>query len=495
MIDRSGTTVPVLDDDQETMMLADAPAATPQALARALPKGFVFGTATAAAQIEGASTTGGRTPSVWDRFAAQPGCIIDGTDPSVTADHYHRYGEDVDLMRELGADAYRFSFSWTRVQPGGTGALSREGADFYDRLLDRLHDAGIRPFATISHWDLPEEYTNGWLDRDTSLRLGELSGLLGERFGDRIDGWITINEPATVTLNGYALGLHAPGHSLLFDALPTVHHQLLGHGLSVQALRAAGVRGQIGITNTHSPVIPASDSPEDHAMAALFDLVHNRIYADPVLLGHYPKAPEFLGDALAAFDAVPADDLAQIHQPLDFYGLNYYMPTLIAAGAGDGDSPDGTSEALTELPFRLLEFEGVPTTGFGWPIKPDGFARALAETQERYGEALPPVYITENGASFADEVGPDGTVDDTQRVAFLRDHLAAALGAVAPGGPAEGLDLRGWFVWSLMDNWEWAAGFTQRFGLVHVDFETGARTPKSSFRWLQQVIAQRAETR
>lgn len=477
-------------------MLADATAAaTPHALARALPEGFVLGTATAAAQIEGATTAGDRTSSVWDRFAAEPDRIIDGSDTSRTADHYHRFAEDIGLMRELGADAYRFSFSWTRVQPGGSGGLSREGADFYDRLLDRLHSAGIRPFATISHWDLPVEYAQGWLDRDTAQRLGDLAGLLGERFGDRIDSWITINEPATVTLNGYALGLHAPGHSLLFDALPTVHHQLLGHGLAVQALRAAGVAGRIGITNTHSPVIPASDSPEDHAMAALFDLVHNRIYADPVLLGRYPEAPDFLGDALAAFDEVPSEDLAQIHQPLDFYGLNYYMPTLVAAGAGEGESPDGTSAAMADLPFRLLEFEGVPTTGFGWPVQPAGFARALTEMQERYGDVLPPVYITENGASFPDEVGPDGTVDDTERVAFLRDHLAAALAAVAPGGPAEGLDLRGWFVWSLMDNWEWAAGFTQRFGLVHVDFTTGERTPKSSFRWLQQLIAARAEAR
>lgn len=472
-------------------MLDDDAASTPQSLARSLPAGFVIGTATAAAQIEGATTVGNRTPSTWDRFAAEPGRILDGSDTSVTADHFHRYGEDVDLMRELGADAYRFSFSWTRLQPGGRGDLDADGADFYDRLLDRLHEAGIRPFATISHWDIPEEYEHGWLDRDTALRLGEFAGILGERFSDSVDSWITINEPATVTLNGYALGLHAPGHSLLFDALPTVHHQLLGHGLAVQALRASGAKGPIGITNTHSPVAPASDAPEDHAMAQLFDLVHNRIYADPVLRGRYPEAPDFLGDAMAAFDAVPAEDLAQIHQPLDFYGLNYYMPTLVAAGAGSGESPDGTSEAMSELPFRLLELEGVPTTGFGWPIQPDGFARALAEMQERYGDVLPPVYITENGASFPDTVGEDGTVDDPRRIAFLRDHLTAALTAIAPGGPAEGIDLRGLFVWSLMDNWEWAAGFTQRFGLVHVDFETGVRTPKSSYRWLQSVLAAR----
>ncbi|MFD4422038.1 glycoside hydrolase family 1 protein [Agromyces sp. NPDC058484] len=468
---------------------------TPEALARALPPGFVIGTATAAAQIEGASRAGNRSPSVWDRFAAQPGRILDGSDTSVTADHYHRYREDVALMRDLGADAYRFSFSWTRLQPHGRGPLDPAGSDFYDRLLDELQEAGVSPFATISHWDLPEEYAHGWLDRETALRLGDLAHLLGERFGDRVDAWITINEPATVTLNGYALGLHPPGESLLFDALPTVHHQLLGHGLAVQALRAAGVPGRVGIANVHSPVSPAADTDEDHAMAALFDLVHNRVYADPVLLGRYPEAPGFLGDALAAFDAVPADDLAQIHQPLDFYGLNYYMPTLVAAGAGSGESPDGTSQAMAGLPFRLEAFEGVPTTGFGWPIKPDGFVRALGEMQERYGEALPPVYITENGASFPDEVGPDGTVDDRERIAFLGDHLRAAIGAVAPGGPAEGLDLRGLFVWSLIDNWEWAAGFTQRFGLVHVDFTTGDRTPKASYHWLRELLAARRADR
>lgn len=463
----------------------------PRDLARALPAGFVIGTATAAAQVEGAAREGARTPSAWDRFAAQPGRIVDGSDPSVTADHVHRYREDVALMRDLGADAYRFSFSWTRLQPHGRGGLDAAGADFYDRLLDELHQAGISPYATISHWDIPEEYERGRLDRETALRLGELAGLLGERFGDRVEKWITINEPATVTLNGYALGIHAPGEALLFDALPTVHHQLLGHGLAVQALRAAGVGGQIGITNVHSPVTPASDTPEDHAMAALFDLVHNRVYADPVLLGRYPEAPDFLGDALGALAEVPDDDLAQIHQRLDFYGLNYYMPTRVAAGAGEGESPDGSSQAMAGLPFRLEGFEGAPTTGFGWPIVPDGFAAALAEVHERYGDALPPVYITETGASFPDEAGADGRIDDRERIAFLDSHLRAALDAVAPGGPAAGVDLRGLFIWSLLDNWEWAAGFTQRFGLVHVDFETGRRTPKASYDWLRAVLASR----
>lgn len=463
-------------------------------LARSLPPAFILGTATAAAQIEGGVDAGGRTPSVWDRFSGQPHRIQDGTTTAVTADHFHRHAEDVRLMSDLGAQAYRLSLGWTRLQPHGRGALDPQGVAFYDRLLDELNEAGIAPFVTISHWDLPQEYEHGWLDRDTAYRLGEFAGLVGERFGDRVDSWITINEPATVTLNGYALGLHAPGEALLFDALPTVHHQLLGHGLAVQALRAARVRGQIGITNVHTPVVPATDSPADAMMAALFDVVHNRVFADPVLLGHYPQVPDDLAPLFGAFAEVPAEDLAVISQPLDFYGLNYYMPSRIAAGAGDGVSPDGTAQAMTDLPFRLEAFEQYPTTGFGWPIAPEYFTTALAEVQERYGEVLPPVYITENGASFEDIPDADtGVVDDQARIAYLAGHLEAALTAVAPGGAADGLDLRGLFVWSLMDNWEWAAGFTQRFGLVHVDFDTLVRTPKASYRWLQSVQQARGE--
>ncbi|ASK66179.1 beta-glucosidase [Brachybacterium avium] len=459
-------------------------------IGRMLPPSFVVGTATASAQIEGATRAGRRTASVWDRFSAEPGRIQDGTTTAVTADHYHRYREDVALMAELGADAYRFSLGWTRLQPEGRGPLDPGGVAFYDRLLDELHEAGISPFVTLTHWDLPAEYEQGWLDRDTAARLGELAALVGERFADRVDHWITLNEPATVTLNGYALGLHAPGRELTFDALPAVHHQLLGHGLAVQALRAAGA-DSVGITNVHSPVQPAGDGEEDALMAALFDIVHNRVFADPVLLGHYPEVPSELEELFGAFAGVPQEDLATIAQPLDFYGLNYYMPTKVAAGAGTGHSPDGTSEAMAGLPFRLEPFEEYPTTGFGWPIAPEYFGAALSEMQQRYGDVLPPVYITENGASFAEQPDESGRVQDTDRIDYLAGHLSTALAAVAPGGEAEGIDLRGYFVWSLMDNWEWAAGFTQRFGIVHVDFETGSRTPKASFQWLHDVMRAR----
>ncbi|MGV8885970.1 MAG: GH1 family beta-glucosidase [Microbacteriaceae bacterium] len=463
----------------------------PQSLGFQTPPKFLLGAATAAPQIEGAIHEGGRGESIWDHYSTIAGNIADGSDTSVTTDHFHRYGEDVALMRELGLDAYRFSFAWPRLQPGGSGPLNEAGADFYDRLLDKLVEAGISPMATLFHWDMPLELSHGWLDRDTALRFGDFAGLVGERFADRIDNWVTLNEPATVTLNGYALGLHAPGYSLLFDSLPTVHHQLLGHGLAAQALRASGVRGGIGITNTHTPVVAASDSPEDRLMATLFDLIHNRVFADPVLLGHYPEVPDELASLFGALETVPDSDLMQIHQPLDFYGLNYYMPSLVAAGAGEGDSPDGMSDAMAQLPFRLEEFDGFERTGFGWPIAPEYFGVALAEVQSRYAHVLPPVYITENGASFVDIPDADGIVDDASRIAYLNDHLSAALKAVRPDGAAAGMDLRGYFVWSLLDNWEWAAGFEQRFGLVHVDFDTGVRTPKASYEWLRNLILAR----
>ena len=402
----------------------------PLVTAQALPPSFILGTATASAQVEGATRIGRRTPSVWDRFAAEPGRILDGSTTAVTADHYYRYEEDVRAMKELGTDAYRLSLGWTRLQPEGTGPLDAGGVDFYDRLFDEPCQAGISPFVTLSHWDIPVQYEGGWLSRDTAKRLGDFAGLVAQRFADRVDGWITINEPATVTLNGYALGIHAPGVPLLFDSLPTVHNQLLGHGLAAQALRAAGVPGQIGITNVHTPVVPASDSSEDAAMAQLFDIVHNRVFADPVLLGHYPEVPDYLGGILDVLTDVPAGDLEIISTPLDFYGLNYYMPTRVAAGSGSGTSPDGEAEAMAALPFRLEAFPEYPTTGFGWPVAPEFFAVALKEVHERYGDRLPPIYITENGASFADEVGEDGKVHDAQRTAYLA-RLARGSSALA----------------------------------------------------------------
>jgi len=460
----------------------------PAGLGALVPAGFTMGVATSAFQIEGAILDDGREPSTWDTFMAQRGRIADGSDAAVAADHYRRYDEDITLMRELGVDSYRFSLGWSRLQPGGRGGLNRSAVAFYDRLIDGLLANGITPMATLFHWDTPEalQHTGGWMKRDTAYRFAEYAFLAGEAFGDRIDSWVTVNEPATVTLNGYALGVHAPGATLLFDSLPAAHHQLLGHGLAVEALRAASVTGEIGITNVHSPVQPAGDSEDDALFAELFDIVHNRIYADPVLLGHYPQIPEQLEHLFAPLREIEPSDLRIIAAPLDFYGLNYYMPTRVAAGSPtDATTPDGESAAVRRLPFSLEPFREFPVTGFGWPIAPDYLAVTLAELAERYGEALPPIVITEGGASFPDVVQRDGSVDDEARVLYLAEHLAVAF-AGAPG-----VTLRGYFVWSLLDNWEWAAGFSQRFGLVHVDFETQKRTPKRSFAWLQRLIGGR----
>jgi beta-glucosidase len=465
-------------------------------LAGRLPEGFVLGTATSAFQIEGATHEGGRGESVWDAFTTQRGRILDGSTADRAADHLHRYPEDVELLRDLGADAYRFSFSWPRLQPEGKGALRQEGLDFYRRLLDALDGAGVQSFATLFHWDTPTALPGGWFNRDTALRFGDLAFALGEEFGDRIGHWATVNEPATVTLQGYTLGVHAPGATRLFNALPAAHHLLLGHGVAVQALRAADVRGGVGIVNVHSPVVPATADEPDVVFAGLFDLLHNRIFADPVLLGHYPEPPEGFAALFDALTEADPADLAIIAQPLDFYGLNYYMPTRIAAGSGGSATPDGESSAMAKLPFHLAPWPEFDRTGFGWPIAPEFLGTALEELAERYGSLLPPVYITENGASFPDLVElaeDDGTpfVADGRRIDYLAEHLDAAIRAVSGGGAASAIDLRGYFAWSLLDNFEWAAGYTQRFGLVHVDFDDFTRTPKDSYRWFRLLAESR----
>jgi beta-glucosidase len=460
-------------------------------LASLLPAGFQVGAATAAFQIEGGVREGSRGDSVWDAFSHQTGRILDGSTADIATDHYHRYAEDVALMRDLGVDTYRFSLSWPRIQPGGRGSGNRAGIAFYDRLLDELLASGIRPMATLYHWDTPLELARGWLNRDTAHRFAEYAFIAAEAFGDRVDSWVTVNEPATVTLNGYALGLHAPGEALLFDALPAAHHQLLAHGLAVGALRDSGITGRVGIVNVHSPVQPASDREEDSLFASLFDIVHNRIFSDPVLLGRYPEVPEPFEKQLSFFREIDAEDLKIVNAPIDFFGLNYYFPTRVAAGSGGAISPDGEAAAMRSLPFHFEEFREFPKTGFGWPAAPEYLGVALAELRERYGDVLPPVIITEGGASFPDELDSRGNVDDRARIEYLGDHLLALVEAIAPGGVAAGVDVQGYYVWSLLDNFEWAAGYTQRFGLVHVNFATQDRTPKASFRWLQRVLASR----
>jgi len=431
-----------------------------------LPGGFLWGVSTSAYQIEGAVDAGGRGPSIWDTFSAQPGRIADGTTGAVATDSYHRYADDIALMAELGVGAYRFSVAWPRVQPDGSGPANPEGLDHYERLVDALLDAGIAPVATLYHWDLPQALQDrgGWLVRETAHRLGDYAALVAGRLGDRVALWITLNEPFVHMSLGYALGTHAPGEQLLFGAFGAAHHQLLGHGLAVAAIRDHSA-SPVAITNNYAPAWPASDSPADLAAATAYDALHNRVFTDPLFGLGYPEGA-------ADLSVVREGDLDVIAAPIDALGVNYYNPARVRA-------PDGG----TPLPFDLVPVEGYPTTAFGWPVVPDGLRELLVLLQGRYGAALPPIYVTESGCAYDDVVGPDGRCDDPRRIAYLDAHIAAVHAA-----KAERVDVRGYFVWSLLDNWEWAEGFTKRFGLVHVDFATQARTPKSSFAWLRERI-------
>ncbi|MCX5381724.1 glycoside hydrolase family 1 protein [Streptomyces sp. NBC_00083] len=452
----------------------------------AFPPGFLWGVSTSAFQIEGAVDADGRGPSVWDAFTKEPGRIKDGTHANVAVDHYHRYRDDVALMAGLGVGAYRFSVSWPRVQPTGTGPANQRGLDFYDRLVDEVCAAGIAPVPTLFHWDTPLalEERGGWLERDTAERFAAYASVVAERLADRVPRWITINEPAEVTLLGYGIGEHAPGKDLVFDALPAAHHQLLAHGRAVEALRAAGAR-EIGIAVSHSPVRTAGGTDEDRGAAELYDTLMNRLFADPVLTGAYPEGWAEL------MPGPVAEDLRTISAPLDWYGINYYNPALVGAPAPDAATSLAGIALPPDLPFGLFEMEGPgmggpERTDFGWPVVPDGLHELLVAFGSRYGGALPPVIITENGCSYGD--GPDpaagGRVADARRIAYHDGHLRALHRAMA-----DGVDVRGYFVWSLLDNFEWAEGYRQRFGLVHVDFETLARTPKDSYAWYRDVIA------
>jgi beta-glucosidase len=436
------------------------------------PGDFVWGVATSSYQIEGAVAEDGRGESVWDVFCRRPGAVKDGDTGDVAADHYHRWPGDVELMAELGLTAYRFSIAWPRVQPEGKGPAHGPGLDFYDRLTDALLARGITPVPTLFHWDLPQplEDGGGWLVRDTAHRFADYAGLAADRLADRIPMWITLNEPFVVMAFGYALGIHAPGRELMLGALPVAHHQLLGHGLAASALRSAGVR-QVVITSNHAPAWPATDDPADVAAAQAYDTLQNRMFADPVLLGSYPDLSAF-GIGADGLDCVLDGDLAVISDPLDGYGVNYYNPARLSALPG---SP---------LPFRMEPIPGYPVTAFGWPVVPAGLTELLTMFKDRYGDRLPPVYVTENGCSVNDELSADGTIDDQPRISYLDAHVRATHAAMTSG-----VDVRGYFAWSLMDNFEWSEGYTQRFGLVHVDFETQRRTPKASFGWYRDLIA------
>ena len=436
------------------------------------PADFAWGVATSAYQIEGAVAEDGRGESIWDVFCRVPGKVSGGQNGDVAVDHYHLWRNDVALMAELGLSAYRFSIAWPRVQPDGKGPANEAGLDFYDRLTDALLAAGITPVPTLFHWDLPQplEDDGGWLTRDTAQRFAEYAGLAAERLVDRIPLWITVNEPFVVTAFAYGLGIHAPGLELMLGALPTAHHQLLGHGLAVSALRAAGAR-HVAITNNNSPAWPATDDPADVAATEAYDTLHNKMFTDPLLLGRYPDLSAF-GVGPGGLDCVLDGDLAVISAPLDALGINYYNPTRLSALP---DSP---------LPFQMQPIPGYPVTAFGWPVIPAGLTELLTTFKDRYGDLLPPIYITENGCSTNDEFAADATIDDQPRIAYLDGHIRAIHDAMIAG-----VDVRGYFTWSLLDNFEWSEGYHQRFGLVHTDFETQRRTPKASFAWYRDLIA------
>jgi beta-glucosidase len=381
-------------------------------------------------------------------------------------------------MQGLGLDAYRFSIAWPRIQPDGSGRANAAGLAFYDRLVDELLDAGIAPMATLFHWDLPQalEDDGGWLNRGTADRFAEYATLVGMRLGDRVAHWIPVNEPNVVTMLGYALGVHAPGKRMLLDAMPAAHHLLLGHGRAVQALRATGARS-VGTATNHSPVWSATESAEDKEAAAAYGTLWNRLFADPVLRGSYPEG-------FAELMPGPVEeDLRTIGSPIDFYGVNYYNPTRVAGTSTP--VPPGSPVVGADLPFVLLPVEGYPLTDFGWPVVPEGLRDLLVMMDHEYDRLLPPVYVTENGCAYDDALDGAGRVADDRRIAYLDGHLRAVGQAIEAG-----VNVRGYFTWSLLDNFEWAEGYTKRFGLVHVDYATQQRTPKDSYRWYAAMIAE-----
>jgi beta-glucosidase len=440
----------------------------------AYPPGFRFGVATAAYQIEGAWDEDGRGESIWDRFCHEPGNVARGETGDVACDHYHRWREDVDLIAALRIESYRFSISWSRVQPDGRGALNPKGVDFYRRLAERLLERGIEPVATLYHWDLPQALQDGggWAARDTTERFAEYARHMAEQLGGVVAQWITHNEPWVIAFLGHAKGVKAPGVNHWATALRVSHHLLLSHGLAVQALRAAAPAGTpVGITLNLQPERPLTDSEEDRAAARIADGYANRWFLDPVLRGSYPEDMlELFGRSFGPPDSVRDGDLATIAQPLDFLGVNYYFPQRVSA------DPDA-------LPLGVRHDDPIaPLTTMGWEQDPSGLHEILVRIRDDYGDV--PIYITENGAAFDDGAEVDGCVDDPARVDYLRGHVAAVGRAIAAG-----VDVRRYFVWSLLDNFEWEQGFAARFGIVHVDFATQRRVPKRSALWYRDHIA------
>ncbi|MEV6006373.1 GH1 family beta-glucosidase [Streptomyces sp. NPDC051976] len=436
----------------------------------ALPPDFVWGAATAAYQIEGAVDEDGRAPSIWDTFSHTPGKVADGDTGDVACDHYHRWPEDLELMRALGVDSYRFSVAWPRVIPQGSGAVNAAGIGFYDRLVDALLEAGITPNATLYHWDLPQAQQDrgGWPERETAERFGEYAAVVAEALGDRVKDWATLNEPLCSAWIGHLEGTMAPGLTDLTAAVRASYHLHVGHGLAVQALRAAHSDLRVGIVNNLSPCEPATDREADIAAARRADGHTNRWWLDPIHGRGYPQdMVELYGVDLPIRDG----DLESIAAPLDWLGLNYYFRNVIT------DDPKGPAPYA-----KSVYLPGVRRTAMDWEVNADGLEQLLVRLSEEYGASR--ILVTENGSAYRDTVGADGQVDDPERTAYLEEHLAACARAIRQGVP-----LAGYYAWSLLDNFEWAYGYDKRFGLVHVDYPTQKRTIKGSGRRYADIIA------
>jgi beta-glucosidase len=432
-------------------------------LASRFPDGFVWGVASSAFQIEGAAAADGKGASIWDEFCRIPGSIVDGSDGTTACDHYHRLDADLDLIAALGVKAYRFSISWPRIQPGGSGPPLQSGMDFYSRLVDGCLSRGVQPFATLYHWDLPaalQHQQRGWAHRDTAYRFAEYAHSIATTLGDRVRSIATHNEPWVTATLGHELGIFAPGIKDRAVATQVSHHLLLSHGLAVQAMRSARPNLDVGIVLNLSPVYPASEAPHDRELAAREDGLLVRWYMDAVLKGAYPRdVLEHLG---ADAPQVEAGDARLIAQPLDFLGVNYYHPIISSA----------------TRPFSPTR-DGVPITDMGWEVAPSSFTEMLIRLNRDY--QLPPLLITENGAAYRDVV-VQGGIQDEERRAYIESHVEALADAIEAG-----VDVRGYFLWSLLDNFEWASGYTKRFGIYYVDYETQTRTLKCSGDWFKNL--------
>ncbi len=438
------------------------------------PEGFLWGAATSALQVEGSPLADGAGPSIWHRFARVPGNITDGTTADVACDHYRRFADDVQLMSEIGLTTYRFSIAWGRVMPRGTGQINRAGLDFYERLVDALLEKGIRPNATLYHWDLPAALDDrgGWLNRDIADWFAEYASATARVLSDRIPMWATLNEPWVVVDGGYLHGAHAPGHRSHFEAPIAAHNLMRAHGAGVEALRAEGAR-KVGLVVNIEPKYAASDSASDIAAQRRAEGYMNRQYLDAAVLGSYPtELADIFGEGWPEHSA---EDMARIRQPLDWIGVNYYTRSV-------------TSDDPSNYPVRegRVRQERHAHTEMGWEVYPQGLTDTLVWVRERYGDV--PLYVTENGAAFYDAPSSDDLVEDPLRVRYYREHLRAVHQAIASG-----VDVRGYYAWSLLDNYEWSHGFSKRFGIVHVDFHTQRRTPKASARFYASVIRTNGE--